>query len=212
MLSTMPSSRAAMTVPGRLPMPPSTQMANTRPIYSRPTDGSTGWMTIRSAPATDAVAIEIAKAMRLMRIGIRRHQRQRELILRHRIDGAAGEGLAQEQLQPAQHQHRDDERHQHAQRQIEKAEAQGGVDIARLHVAIVDAEDQDQRHFGDEQQTEEEGEPAQRLLSALLERQVIDLIDQRAEIIEGRQHQDRRSGSDRGQAAGWRYRRCRSPE
>ena len=50
-------------------MPPSTQMANTRPIYSRPTDGSTGWMMIRNAPASDAVAIEMPKAMRLMRIG-----------------------------------------------------------------------------------------------------------------------------------------------
>ena len=50
-------------------MPPSTQIANTRPIYSRPTDGSTGWMMMRKAPASEAVAIEMPKAMRLMRIG-----------------------------------------------------------------------------------------------------------------------------------------------
>ena len=60
---------AAITVPGRLCRPPSTQMANTRPMYSRPTDGSTGWITIRSAPAIDAVAIEMAKAVRLILIG-----------------------------------------------------------------------------------------------------------------------------------------------
>ena len=56
-------------MPGRLPRPPSTQIANTRPMYSRPIDGSTGWMMIRNAPASEAVAIEIAKAMRLIRIG-----------------------------------------------------------------------------------------------------------------------------------------------
>ena len=54
----MPISIAAITVPGRLPMPPSTQMAKTRPIYSRPTEGSTGWMMMRKAPASDAVAID----------------------------------------------------------------------------------------------------------------------------------------------------------
>ena len=41
-LSTTPSSMAAITRAGRLPSPPSTQIANTRPIYSRPTEGSTG--------------------------------------------------------------------------------------------------------------------------------------------------------------------------
>src|SRR6516225_12480294 len=61
---------APITVPGRLPRPPSTQIANTRPMYSRPTDGSTGWMMIRNAPASDAVAIEIANAVRLMWVGL----------------------------------------------------------------------------------------------------------------------------------------------
>src|SRR5262249_39120676 len=68
-LSTIPSSSAAISVPGRLPSPPSTQIANTRPIYSRPIEGSTGWITMSSAPAIDAVAIESAKAVRLMRVG-----------------------------------------------------------------------------------------------------------------------------------------------
>src|SRR4029450_13513446 len=65
----MPSSIEAMTVPGRLPMPPSTQMANTRPIYSRPTDGSTGWMMMRKAPAKAAVAIGKPEGMRLVGVG-----------------------------------------------------------------------------------------------------------------------------------------------
>ncbi len=44
-------------------------MANTRPMYSRPTEGSTGWITISNAPAIEAVAIEMAKAVRLILIG-----------------------------------------------------------------------------------------------------------------------------------------------
>src|SRR5882762_3553291 len=54
----MPSSIAAITVPGRLPRPPSTQIANTRPIYSRPTEGSTGWMMISNAPVEPSVGRE----------------------------------------------------------------------------------------------------------------------------------------------------------
>ena len=69
MLSTIPSSSAPITVPGRLPSPPSTQIANTRPMYSRPTEGSTGWMMIRNAPAMAAVAIEMPNATRLILIG-----------------------------------------------------------------------------------------------------------------------------------------------
>ncbi len=180
-LSTMPSSIAPITVPGRLPSPPSTQIANTRPIYSRPTEGSTGWMMISSAPAIEAVAIEMPKAMRLMRIGSARHQPQRQLVLRHRHDGAADEGARQEELQRGEHHERDDARHQHAQRKIDEAEAPARPDIGRLDVAVVDAEHEDQHHLGDEQQAEEEGEPAQRFLAALLERLVVDLIDAGAE-------------------------------
>ena len=36
----MPSSMPAMTVPGRLPIPPRTQIANTGPMKTRPADGS----------------------------------------------------------------------------------------------------------------------------------------------------------------------------
>ena len=77
----------------------------------------------------------------------------------------------------------------------EVAEAQGAVDIVRLHVTVIDAEHENEQHLGDEEQAEEEGEAAQRFLSALFERDVIDLIDGGAERIEGRQHQDR--GQDR---------------
>ncbi len=65
----MPRIIAATTVPPKLPRPPSTAIANTRPMYSRPSEGSTGWITIRIAPPTDAVAIDSAKAMRLIRTG-----------------------------------------------------------------------------------------------------------------------------------------------
>ncbi len=194
----MPSSMAAITVPGRLPMPPSTQMAKMRPMYSRPTDGSTGWMMIRKAPASAAVAIEMPKAMRLMRIGIDRQQPQRLLVLRHGHDGAADEGARQEQLQRGDEQERDDARHQHAQREIDEADAPGGADVGGVHVAVVDAEHQDQHHLGDEQQAEEEGEAAQRLLAALLEREVEHLVDRLPQQVERRQHED--GGEDRVEA------------
>ena len=70
-----------------------------------------------------------------------------------------------------------------------------GADIGGLDEAVIDAEDQDQRHLGDEQQAEEEGEAAQPFLAAPLERAVIDLIDQRAQRIKGRQRDD--AGEDR---------------
>ena len=50
-------------------MPPSTHTANTRPMNSRPIAGCTGWITMRKAPATPAVAIERAKASSLTRTG-----------------------------------------------------------------------------------------------------------------------------------------------
>src|SRR3990172_2134339 len=73
-----------------------------------------------------------------------------------------------------------------------------GSDIGGFDVTIVDAEYQDQRHFGDEQQAEEEREPAQRFLAAFFEREVVNLIDRRAERVEHRQHQD--ADQDRGDA------------
>ena len=89
-------------------------------------------------------------------------------------------------------------RHQDAQRNVEVAEMPGRADIARLDVAVVDAEIEHQQHFGDEQKAEEEGEAAQRFLAALLERDVIDLIDPGAERVERRRHDD--GGQDRDRA------------
>ena len=68
-LSATPSSSAAASVPPMLPMPPSTVMAKTRPIYSRPMEGSIGTMIMSSAPARLAVAIPTPKAMVLIWIG-----------------------------------------------------------------------------------------------------------------------------------------------
>ena len=65
-----------------------------------------------------------------------------------------------------------------------------GPDIGGLDVAVVDAEGEDQAHFGDEQQAEEEREPAQRFLTAFFERQVVDLIDRGAEREKRRQHEN----------------------
>ena len=127
-----------------------------------------------------------------------RQQSQRQLVLRHGHDGAAHEGSRQVELQGDDEQHGDHARHQHAQREIGKADAPGRPDIRRLHVAVVDAEHQDQRHLGDEQQAEEEGETAQRLLPAPLEGDVVDLIDRRTQQIERRQREQWRRGSDRG--------------
>src|ERR1700732_5125194 len=69
-LSAVPSVIAAITMPGKLHRPASTQMEKIRPIYSRPIEGSTGWMMIRQAPAGEAVAIDRPKAMRLILVGL----------------------------------------------------------------------------------------------------------------------------------------------
>ena len=68
-------------------------------------------------------------------------------------------------------------------------------DIAGLDIAVVDAENQDERDFGDEQQSEKESEAAQRFLPAFFKRHVVDLIDGVAEQVEDRQHDD--AGHDR---------------
>src|SRR5207248_3237009 len=90
---------------------------------------------------------------------------------------------------------RGETRHQHAQRKVHDAEVPARPDIEGLDVAVIDAEDQDQHHLGDEEQAEKERETAQRLLSAPLERLVIDLIDAGTEQVERRQHDD--AGHDR---------------
>ena len=86
-------------------------------------------------------------------------------------------------MQQDQHQQRHQARHQHAQRQVDEPEAERDVDIRCLHITIVDAEDEDQHDLGDEQQAEEERQAAQGLLAALLQRQVVDLIDRPAEPV-----------------------------
>src|ERR1700733_7130690 len=67
--STSPSDTAATTVPGGPPRPPKTQIANTRPMNSRPTSGWSGWIMMMNAPASAALAQAMPKAMRLMGIG-----------------------------------------------------------------------------------------------------------------------------------------------
>jgi hypothetical protein len=73
---------------------------------------------------------------------------------------------------------------------VDRAEVQGWADIGRFDVAVIDAEIEDQRDFGDEQKAEEEGEAAQRFLAALLERLIIDLVNAGAEHVERRHHDD----------------------
>ena len=68
----------------------------------------------------------------------------------------------------------------------------GRTDIPRFDVAVVDAEIEDQADLGDEQEAEEEGEAAQRFLAALLERDVVDLVDGGAERVERRSQDDAR--------------------
>jgi len=155
-------------------------------------------MMIRNAPASERWRSRIAKAMRLIRIGSAAINCSASLVLRHRHDGAAGEGPRQEPLQRRQHQQRHQARHQHAQRQVDHADVPTCLDVARLDVAIVDPEHEDQRHLGDEQDAEEEGEAAQRILAVLLERQVVDLVDRGTQQIEGGQRED--AGQDRVEA------------
>src|SRR6185437_16788122 len=75
---------------------------------------------------------------------------------------------------------------------IDIADMQGRPDIARLDEAVIDAEAEDQRHLGDEENAEEEGEAAQAFLAAPLEGEEINLINRGAEDEEGGGHQQRR--------------------
>ena len=197
----MPSVIAAITMPGKLPSPPSTQMAKMRPIYSRPIDGSTGWMMIRQAPASEAVAIDRPKAMRLILVGLAAISRSASWSCATAWMARPMKVRDRKSCRPHHHRHRDQERHQQPQRQVEQAEMQAGPDIGRLHRPVVDAEDQHQRDLGDEQQAEEERQAAQRLVVAPLEGDVVDLIDRHAEQVEGRQQRSPPPGSDR----------CRTP-
>src|ERR1700682_1510623 len=97
------------------------------------------------------------------------HQAQRELILRDGQYGSAEERVRQEYLYADHHRHRNEKRHHQAQGEVHDPQPQGRLGISGLHHAVVDAEDEHQRHFGDEQDAEEEGEAAQRFLAAFLE-------------------------------------------
>jgi hypothetical protein len=81
---------AAISVPGRLPNPPSTQIAKTRPIYSRPVDGSTGWILIRNARPPWQRCDRDAEGDPFD-ASIGGHRFSAQLVLRHRHDGAAHE-------------------------------------------------------------------------------------------------------------------------
>src|SRR5262249_14223632 len=93
-------------------------------------------------------------------------------------------------MQQTEQDKRGDAGHQHAQREVDIAEMQARPDVARLDVAIVNTEHENQNHFGHEQQAEEKGEPTQGFLSTFFKRQIVDLVDERAEQIERRQHHD----------------------
>ena len=66
---------------------------------------------------------------------------------------------------------------------------QARADIGRFDKAVIDAKDQDQRHLGDEQQAEKEGEALDRLLAAQLEGIIVEPIDRHSDHVEDRQHQ-----------------------
>ena len=152
-------------------------------------------MMMRSAPASAVVAIESAKAMRLIAHGIDRHEAQRLAILGHGVDGAADEAARRKAVEEADHCQRDQERHEHPERYGNIAEMDARPDIARRHRSVVDTEAENERDFADEQQAEEKSDAAEALLAAPLERPVIDLVDRGAEREEDRQGDD--AGHDR---------------
>ena len=62
-------------------------------------------------------------------------------------------------------------------------------DVGGVNVGEIDAEQHDQRHFGNEHQTEEEGEPAHGIVAVPLEEMMIKLIEQHAGAVECRRQQ-----------------------
>ncbi len=94
-------------------------------------------------------------------------------------------------MKPSEHEAGDEQ----PEGQIDVANMQAGADIAGLDQAVVHAEDEDEHDLGDEEQAEEECEAAQALIAAAFEGQVIDLVDEGAQHIEGG-HQDD-AGEDR---------------
>ena len=63
-------------------------------------------------------------------------------------------------------------------------------DIRRLDKAVIDTKDEDQRHFSDEEKTEEESQTLDRFLASALERIIIDLVHSHADEKERRYHDD----------------------
>ena len=159
-------------------------------MYSRPIDGSTGWIMMRNAPASEQVAIEIANAMRLILIGS-------AAISRSACWSCATAMMARpRKVRPRKScssaSIASDITHGTTMRsgQLDGAERERLVDIGRADVAIIDPEQESERDFDDEQEPEEERQAAQPLLAASLERYVIHLVRERAERIEGRQRDD----------------------
>src|SRR5205814_1346728 len=105
------------------------------------------------------------------------HQMQRDLVLSDGEDGAAEEGAREEDLQAHRHGQRDDEGDEEPERQVDRAEAPGGSDVPGIHRSVIDAEGEDERDLGDEEDAEEEGEAAERLASPSLEACMVEAIE-----------------------------------
>src|SRR5689334_20859020 len=63
-------------------------------------------------------------------------------------------------------------------------------DVTRFDVTIVDTKNENEHDLGHEQQPEKKGEAAQRLLTALFKRHVVDLINKCPEHIKDGEHHD----------------------
>ncbi len=167
-------------------------MAKTRPIYSRPIDGSTGPMMIRKAPAIAAVAMEMPKAMRLIFTGSTAISRSASWSCDTAMMARPRNVRDRNSCSPANSASETTHGISMRSGRSKKPKRKRLVDIGRLDIAVIDTEDHDQRHFGHEQHAEEESEPAQRFLSALFEGAIIDLVDGKAQQVEHRQHQQAR--------------------
>ena len=130
-LSTMPSSMAAISVRQAVHAAEHADGEHAADVLAA--DGGLDRLDDdEEAPASDAVAMEMPKAMRLMRIGSTASSRSAELVLGDGHDGAADEGVREIELQADDKQNRDDAGHQHPEREIEEAEAPGRTDVDGL--------------------------------------------------------------------------------
>ena len=99
--------------------------------------------------------------------------------------------MRQEKLHTDDHRHRYQKRHDQAHGEIDRAEPPRRLRIGGPHHAVIDAEDQHQCNFGDEQDAEEERESAQRFLAAFFEAHVIDAVEQNPKRKKKRRHDER---------------------